>query len=71
MRRKVFLCDAGFYMILSLLEAEQQVRKVKDDSLENETSEVPNFRINPEIRILSGHFNKPIQSGLTLPDLRP
>ena len=36
-RRKTFLYGAGFHLILSLLEAEQQVRKVKDDSLENET----------------------------------
>ena len=27
-------------------------------------TEVPNFLINPEIRILSGYFNKPIQCGL-------
>ena len=36
-RRKDFLYGAGFHLILSLPEAEQQVRKVKDDSLENET----------------------------------
>ena len=30
----------------------------------NILSEVANFWINPEIRILSGYFNKPIQCGL-------
>ena len=36
--RKTFLYGAGFDLVLRLLEAEQQVRKVKDDSLENKNS---------------------------------
>ena len=35
-----------------------------DDDDDHYHAEVPNFRINPKIRILSGYFNKPFQCGL-------